>query len=174
MNFEDTENELPNTFVTTIPISTETCDLSTIIEETEYDDDDQTSEYVREVQTMEFRQLDEDQQSGEDDVSDEEIEITFEPGALENKYIEIKETIWLVQSPFTTLEEIPRGRKDGMYFLLDNSSNIEKEKLKEISILGRFWCMEKCAQPFFILSAHKWSTLYNCKTKRFVLYREAC
>ena len=85
MNLEDTENELPNPFVTTIHISTETCYLSTIIEETEYDDDDQTSEYVSEVQTMEFRQLDEDKQSGEDDVSDEEIEITFEPGPLDNK-----------------------------------------------------------------------------------------
>ena len=83
MNLEGTENELPNHFVTTIPISTETCDLSTIIEEAEYDDGDQTSEYVSEVHTMEFRQLDEDKQSG-DDVSDEEIEITFEPGALDN------------------------------------------------------------------------------------------
>ena len=65
MNLEDTENELSNPFVTTIPISAETCDLSTIIDETEYDDDDnQTSEYVSEVETMEFRQLDEDKQSG--------------------------------------------------------------------------------------------------------------
>ena len=88
---EDTENELPNPFVNTIPKSTETCDLSTIIEETEYDDDDQNSEYVSEVQTMEFRQLDEDMQSGEDDVSDEEVEITFKPGPLD-KYMEIKDT----------------------------------------------------------------------------------
>ena len=122
---EDTENELPNPFGTTIPKSTETCDLSTKIEETEYDHDDQTNEYVSEVQTMEFRQLDEDTQSGEDDVSDEEIEITFKPGPLDNKYMGIKDTIQLLQSPFTTIEEIPRGRKDGMYFLLDNSSNIE-------------------------------------------------
>ena len=41
---------------------TETCDLSTIIGETEYDDDDKTGEDVSEIQTMEFRQ---DKQSGE-------------------------------------------------------------------------------------------------------------
>ena len=75
MNSEDTENELPNPFVTTIPISTETCVLSTIIDETEYDDDDQTSEYVSEVQTMEFRQLDEIKHSGEDDVSDKKLKL---------------------------------------------------------------------------------------------------
>ena len=167
MNLEDTENELPNPFVTTIPLSTETCDLSTIIEETEYDDDDQTSEYVSEV---EFRQLDEDKQSGEDDVSDEEIEITFEPGALDNKYMEIKETIRLQESPFTTLEEIPRWRKDGMYLLLDNSSNIEKEKWKEF--FGKdIW--DDSGAWKNVRSPIKYFLHTNCRLRTIVKQKEA-
>lgn len=42
--------------------------------------------------------------------------------------MEIKETVELLQGPFTALDEIPCGRKDGMYYVLENSANIEKRE----------------------------------------------
>ena len=79
--------------------------------------------------------------------------------------MEIKETIRLLQSPFTTLEEIPRGRKDGMYFLLDNSSNIEKKKWKEISIWGNSGAWKNVRSPitYFLHTTDRLCTIVKQK-----------
>ena len=72
-----------------------------------------------------------------------ETEECFQPGPLGNKYMEIHETIKLLEGPHALLCEIPKGRKDGIYFILDNGENIEARQRHEFQILGRLWCLEK-------------------------------
>ena len=63
----------------------------------------------------------------EEALPDDKIENTFQPGPL-TKYMEIHELVQLLQSPYSMLDEIPRGRKDGMYYIIENTSNVERRK----------------------------------------------
>ena len=55
----------------------------------------------------------------------ESSEIEFIHGPLK-KFMDITTTLQILSGPHTPLEEIPTGRKDGMYFVMDNSLNITK------------------------------------------------
>lgn len=43
-------------------------------------------------------------------------------------FMDIEQTLTIMKGPYTALERIPLGRKDGMYYVLDNTENIEKRK----------------------------------------------
>ena len=58
-------------------------------------------------------------QSPCEESSDEEVEV-FTRGPLGNKFMDAKQIIEHMKAPHVLLTEIPKGRKDGMYFLLDN------------------------------------------------------
>ncbi|KAH3861976.1 hypothetical protein DPMN_024929 [Dreissena polymorpha] len=49
----------------------------------------------------------------------------FIPGPL-TKFMELQETLAILKGPHVVLQEIPTGRKDGMFFVVDNSDNIRK------------------------------------------------
>ncbi|KAH3864206.1 hypothetical protein DPMN_027222 [Dreissena polymorpha] len=40
--------------------------------------------------------------------------------------MELQETLAILKGPHVVLQEIPTGRKDGMFFVVDNSDNIIK------------------------------------------------
>ena len=63
-----------------------------------------------------------------DEFSDDDSESVFQPGPLENKCVEVNETVTLLQGLYRTLDEIPPGRKDGMFFILENGINIRRRE----------------------------------------------
>ena len=65
--------------------------------------------------------------SSSGDSSDSDIEIQFEAGPL-TKFMTIYATIDLFRAPHSALSEFPTGRKDGMFYILDNTSNVEKKQ----------------------------------------------
>ena len=62
----------------------------------------------------------------DDKISEDETEDSFQPGPRGNKYMEIHKTVKLLEGPTALLNEIPKGRKDGLYFIIDNSESIER------------------------------------------------
>ena len=67
---------------------------------------------------------------------EEEEEVTFQPGPLGNKYMDIHEAVKILEGPYTILKEIPMGRKDGMFYIIDNEDNLERRRNGDHS---RFW-----------------------------------
>ena len=74
-------------------------------------------------------------QSPCEESSDEEVEL-FTRGPLGNKFMDTKQIIELMKASHVLLTEIPKGRKDGMYFLLDNCENIQRRQHNDNS---EFW-----------------------------------
>lgn len=62
------------------------------------------------------------------DLDDSNEDIEFTPGPLGNNFMDIHTTIDTLKRPLYPLPEIPNGRKDGMYFLVNNVSNSEKRQ----------------------------------------------
>ena len=67
---------------------------------------------------------------------EEEEEVTFQPGPLGNKYMDIHEAAKILEGPYTILKEIPMGRKDGMFYIIGNEDNLERRRNGDHS---RFW-----------------------------------
>ena len=90
------------------------------------DDENETNNNPEKMDlSAEWKLLSENEESDGDDISDDEIEVSFQPGPL-SKYMEIHETVKILEGPHTILDEIPKGRKDGMYFIIENTENIER------------------------------------------------
>ncbi|WAQ94063.1 hypothetical protein MAR_006534 [Mya arenaria] len=50
---------------------------------------------------------------------------TFQPGPLK-KFLELDKVIEIFKGPYVVLNEIPIGRKDGMYYIVNNEENNER------------------------------------------------
>ena len=59
--------------------------------------------------------------------SDDTIEDEIKPGPL-RKFLKVEEMLYILEGPIFTLQEIPVGRKDGMYFIIDDTINVERRK----------------------------------------------
>ena len=64
-------------------------------------------------------------------VSSDEEEVDQVQGLLGNKFMDTRKVLELLQNPHTPLSEIPTGRKDAVYFFIDNSYNVERRKQKQ-------------------------------------------
>jgi hypothetical protein len=58
----------------------------------------------------------------EDDLED------FKAGPLGNKFMDLDTIVNVFKGPYAVLTDIPTGRKDGMYFVVDNEVNVENRK----------------------------------------------
>ncbi|XP_053375386.1 uncharacterized protein LOC128547267 isoform X2 [Mercenaria mercenaria] len=101
-------------------------DLSTINEEPE-NEKIQLSEDSVETNTS-FESLKSAEMNENTTVPDNEPE-EFSCGPLGNKFMDLHNTVNVFKGPYVILEEIPCGRKDGMYFVVDNTINIENRKI---------------------------------------------
>jgi hypothetical protein len=130
-------------------------DLSTITEEiehnpiTEYSDNKNTSSLLKDESTiseenMEPYRMREDPDGNntsnhaqmENYDLDEEIGREFQPGPLK-KFMDLETTLNIFKDPHDVLlDEVPTGRKDGMFYVLDNSINIQKRQSGKRS---EFW-----------------------------------
>ena len=79
---------------------------------------------------VEDQQQDTSIQSLSEESSDEEVE-EFTQGPLGNKFMDTKQFLELMKVPHVFLNEIPTGRKDGMYFFLGNSEGIPRHQHKQ-------------------------------------------
>ena len=92
---------------------------------------------------------------------DESLTEEFKPGPLK-KYLEIDELLNILEGPNFPLKEIPVGRKDGMYFILDDSMNIERRKDKKQSQYwddSGVWGHSSSPPTPFVLENGKWTSL---------------
>ena len=80
------------------------------------DDENETNNNPEKMDvSAEWKLLGENEESDGDDISDDEIEVSFQPGPL-SEYMEIHETVKILEGPHTIFDEIPKGKKDGMYY----------------------------------------------------------
>jgi hypothetical protein len=103
--------------------------LSTI-EENEEDSVD-NSEAHEDEEIVSNSVVDEDGDSPRElnSASNSEIEdenIKFNPGPLGNKFLDIGEIITILSGSHTVLEHVLVERKDGNYYIVDNTENIER------------------------------------------------
>ena len=63
-------------------------------------------------------------------------EVNFSPGPLGNKFMDTRTILDLLKAPHSLMEEIPTGRKDGMFYFVNNEENIKRRGNKEHS---EFW-----------------------------------
>lgn len=145
--FEHLENEIidANTTTKTKPAKNQTNavptspmderpyapDLSTI-EENEEDSVDK-SEAHKDEEIISNSVVDESGDSPREvnSASDSEIEdedIKFNPGPLGNTFLDVGEVITILSGPHAVLEHVPVERKDGNYYIVDNTENIERRK----------------------------------------------
>ena len=77
--------------------------------------------------------------------SDEEMESSvtkslneenFSSGPLGNKFMDTLTILDLLKAPHTLLEEIPTGRKDGMFYFINNEKTSNRMKTRRFRILG--------------------------------------
>ncbi|XP_060563165.1 uncharacterized protein LOC132722661 [Ruditapes philippinarum] len=64
--------------------------------------------------------------SDHNESSDSLSENKFKPGPLGTKFMEIGELIKVMGGPYTVLAEVPAGRKDGHYYVVNNKLNYER------------------------------------------------
>ena len=135
-------------------------DLSTIIEESEFEpetpastqdkktvdiivyescimDDENENNNIQEKLDLsaQWNRLCENEESDDDNISDDETEVSFKPGPL-SKYMDIQGTFKILEDPHTILDEIPKGRKDEMYFIIENKEDIERRSNGKIQYSG--------------------------------------
>ena len=127
-----------------ITLRTEVPDLSTIQEE---------ESFVEEVSCIDQSIYHEVSKSGEDasapadghemmqkEVSETELSENKTPckdkTPHKDRFMELEDTLLTLRGPYAKLSEIPQGRKEHTYFILDNSPNIAK---RAQNIKSEFW-----------------------------------
>ena len=136
----DFMSSLDNPTIAEAPVSAGVCELSTIIEENSLMEVSPETSNNSEIEAQIVIQKTEYESESETEKSLNENEIEndneFSPGPLGNKFMDIQTTLNLFRAPHSALNEIPPSRKDGMYFIVDNSNNVEK---RAAGTKSEFW-----------------------------------
>ena len=93
--------------------------------------------------------------------SDDTIEDEFKPGPL-RKFLEVEEMLNILEGPIFTLQEIPVGRKDGMYSIIDDTVNVERRKKNNQSQYwddSGVWGYSSTPLTPFVFRNDKWRSL---------------
>ena len=97
----------------------------------------------------------------------------FRPGPLGKKFMDFKQTLNVFRGPYAVFEEIPPGRKDGMYFVIDNSPNISK---RQNGVRSEFWddcgVWQNSSTPITMF-IYRENVCFCYQTWQCILHREA-
>jgi len=97
-----------------------------------------------------------------DILTDEEPEADFKPGPLGNTFLTLTNVLDLFRGPHAAISVIPPGRKDGMYYIVDNRNNMDKRRKGKNTELWDdcgAWKKPSCPKGLFIKIGDKYTSV---------------